>query len=137
KSYYLYGLTATPFRKYSDDKMIFAFLGDIIIEISTTQVEHYKFAQIVVSNTGLDVPFNSKTDSFETLSKILVHDSARNKLIVDDIKLELSKGIRIDVITERKEHVDSIYVLLKQVCEGITLSGEDTDNIRKRKWQAL
>src|SRR5690606_42020155 len=109
----------------------------IIADIPTTQVEHYKHAQIVVRNTSLDVPFNSKTDKFETLSQILIHDSARNKLIVDDIKKELSKGIRIAIITERKEHIDTLYLFLKQVCEVITLSGDDTDNIRKRKWQAL
>lgn len=137
ESYYLYGLTATPFRKYSDDKMILAYLGDIIADIPITQVEHYKHAQIIVRNTSLDVPFNSKTDKFETLSQILIHDSARNKLIVDDIKKELSKGIRIAIITERKEHIDTLYLFLKQVCEVITLSGDDTDNIRKRKWQAL
>src|SRR5690606_21634603 len=26
ETYYLYGLTATPFRKYNDDKLIFAYL---------------------------------------------------------------------------------------------------------------
>ena len=28
-TFYLYGLTATPFRKYNDDKLIFAFIGEI------------------------------------------------------------------------------------------------------------
>src|SRR5690606_9085380 len=33
-TFYLYGLTATPFRKYNDDKLIFVFLGEIISEIA-------------------------------------------------------------------------------------------------------
>ncbi|TCN57626.1 DEAD/DEAH box helicase [Flavobacterium circumlabens] len=137
ETYYLYGLTATPFRKHNDDKLIFAFLGEIISEISTTDIENFKHAQVIVRNTNLNIPFNSKTDSFETLSKILVHDSERNKLIVKDIEDELSKGKRITIITERKEHIDSLYLFLKQSYEVITLSGEDSDNNRKSKWQNL
>lgn len=136
-TFYLYGLTATPFRKYNDDKLIFAFIGDVISEIESSEIENFKHAQIITRNTNLDVPFNSKTDNFETLSKILVHDSERNKLILNDIKNELSKGKQIAVITERKEHIDTLYLFLKQSYEVITLSGDDTESNRKSKWQTL
>ena len=136
-TFYLYGLTATPFRKYNDDKLIFAFIGDVISEVKSNEIENFKHAQINVRNTNLDIPFNSKTDNFETLSKILVHDSERNKLILNDIKNELSKRKRIAIITERKEHIDTLYLFLKQSYEVITLSGDDTESNRKSKWQAL
>ena len=136
-TFYLYGLTATPFRKYNDDKLIFAFLGDIISEVASNEIENFKHAQIIVRNTDLHVPFNSKMDNFETLSKILVHDSERNKLILNDIKNELSKGKRISIITERKEHIDTLYLFLKQSYEVITLSGDDSDANKKSKWQTL
>lgn len=136
-TFYLYGLTATPFRKYNDDKLIFAFLGEIISEITSKEIESFKHAQIIVRNTKLDIPFNSKTDNFETLSKILIHDSERNKLILNDIKTELSKGMRIAIITERKEHIDTLYFFLKQSYEVITLSGDDSESNRKLKWQTL
>jgi superfamily II DNA or RNA helicase len=134
---YLYGLTATPFRKYNDGKLIFTFIGEIICEIASSEIENFKHAQVIVRNTNLDVPFNSKTDNFETLSKILVHDSERNKLILNDIKSELSKGKRIAIITERKEHIDTLYLFLKQSYEVITLSGEDAESSTKSKWQIL
>lgn len=136
-TFYLYGLTATPFRKYNDNKLIFVFLGEIISEISSNEIENFKHAQIIVRNTSLDVPFNSKTDNFEILSKILVHDSDRNKLIIKDIENELSEGKRIAIITERKEHIDTLYLFLKQSYEVITLSGDDTESNRKSKWQTL
>ena len=136
-TFYLYGLTATPFRKYNDDKLIFAFIGDVISEVTSNEIENFKHAQIIVRNTNLDVPFNSKTDNFETLAKILVHDSERNKLILNDIKNELSKGKRIAIITERKEHIDTLYLFLKQSYEVVTLSGDDSDANRKSKWQTL
>jgi superfamily II DNA or RNA helicase len=136
-TFYLYGLTATPFRKYNDDKLIFAFLGEIISEVVSAEIENFKHAQIIVKNTNLDIPFNSKTDNFETLSKILVHDSERNKLILNDIKTELSKGKQIAIITERKEHIEALSLFLKQSYEIVTLSGEDSDANKKLKWQTL
>ena len=136
-TFYLYGLTATPFRKYNDDKLIFAFLGEIISEITSNEIENFQHAQIIVRNTNLDVPFNSKTDNFETLSKILVHDSERNKLILNDINKEIKKGKRIVIITERKEHIDTLYIFLKQSYEVVTLSGDDSESNRKSKRQTL
>jgi len=37
-TYYLYGLTATPFRKYNDGKIIFSHLGEIIVELKPTEI---------------------------------------------------------------------------------------------------
>ncbi len=135
--YYQYGLTATPFRKYNDGKLIFAYLGDPIIEIKPKDIEAFKRAQVVIRNTNLDVPFNSKTDVFETLSKILIHDSIRNKLILTDICRETDNGKKVVVITERKEHIIVLYQFLKQTYEVITLSGEDSESDRNLKWKSL
>ena len=137
QAYYLYGLTATPFRKYSDGKMIFTHLGEIIVNIQPAEIENYKQAKIIIRNTELNVPFNSKTDSFETLSKILVHDTARNKLILEDVKAELNQGKKVMIITERKEHIDTLYLFLKHLYESITLSGEDSEASEKAKWKTL
>lgn len=137
EAYYLYGLTATPFRKYNDGKMIFTHLGEIIANIQTTEIENYKQAKIIIRNTELNVPFNSKTDNFESLSKILVHDTARNKLILEDVKTELNQGKKAVIITERKEHIDTLYLFLKQSYEVIALSGEDSETSKKTKWKIL
>ncbi|SFW48705.1 DEAD/DEAH box helicase [Chitinophaga sancti] len=137
KSYYQYGLTATPFRKYSDGKLIFIHLGEVIAEIDSHQVTSAPQATIIIRDTSLNVPFNQKTDRFETLSKILVHDSTRNNLILKDIIKELSSGKRMVVLTERKEHIDSLYQYLKQSYEAITLSGEDSATSRDTKWKLL
>ena len=137
QTYYLYGLTATPFRKYNDGKMIFTHLGEIIANIQPTEIENYKQAKIIIRNTELNVPFNSKTDNFESLSKILVHDTARNKLILEDVKSELNQGKKAVIITERKEHIDTLYLFLKQSYETITLSGDDSETSKNTKWKIL
>jgi len=136
-SYYLYGLTATPFRKYNDGKLIFIHLGEIIAEITAQQTGRNKKANVIIRDTDLDVPFNSKTDRFETLSKILVHDSSRNRLVLNDITHELDSGKKIVVLTERKEHIDSLRQYLKQSYEVVTLSGEDSESSRAVKWKIL
>ena len=137
QTFYLYGLTATPFRKYNDGKLIFIHLGEVISEIKSSEIGRSKQAKIIIRNTELDIPFNSKTDQFETLSKILIHDSGRNKLILQDVNIELKEGKRVVIITERKEHIDSLYQYLKQSYETITLSGEDSESNRVSKWKIL
>lgn len=135
--YYQYGLTATPFRKNSDGKLIFAHLGELIADIKPQDIETFKKARVIIRNTNLDVPFNSKTDTFETLSKVLVHDSARNKSIVSDIISEVNTGKRVVVITERKEHITTLYQFLKQQFEVVSLSGDDSESDRSLKWKVL
>ena len=136
-SFYLYGLTATPFRKYNDGKLIFIHLGEIISEIKAPDISTLRTAKIIIRNTELDVPFNSKTDKFETLSKVLVHDSARNRLILKDVIAELVTGKKVIIITERKEHIDSLNQYLKQSYETIVLSGDDPESSRALKWNVL
>lgn len=136
-SYYQYGLTATPFRKYSDGKLIFIYLGEVIADIKPSEIESFKRARIIVRNTGFEFPFNPKTDPFETLSKVLVHDTARNKLILNDVSAELKNGHKAIVITERKEHIETLNQFLKQRYETVMLSGEDTQKARENKWLIL
>ena len=137
QTFYLYGLTATPFRKYNDGKLIFIHLGEVIAWIKSNEISTSQQAKIIIRNTELDVPFNSKTDQFETLSKILVHDSARNKFILADVTNELKNVKRVVIITERKEHIDSLFQYLKQSYETITLSGEDSESNCISKWKIL
>jgi len=137
QTFYLYGLTATPFRKYNDSKLIFIHLGEVISEIKSNEISTAKKPKIIIRNTELDVPFNSKMDKFETLSKILIHDSTRNKVILKDVINELKSDKKVIIITERKEHIDSLYQYLKQSYEVITLSGEDSENNKNSKWKLL
>lgn len=135
--YYQYGLTATPFRKYNEGKLIFIHLGEIIAEVKPTEIETFKRARIVVRKTDFDFPFNPKTDQFEALSKVLIHDTRRNKLIINDVIQEVKNGNRAIIITERKDHIETLNQFLKQSYETIMLSGSDSEKDRKVKWERL
>ncbi len=107
---YLYGLTATPFRKHTEDKLISIQLGNTLCKVEPKEVNNTQQARIIIRNTELDVPFNSKTDPFETLSQILIHDLSRNNLILNDIKNEFIDEILKD---ESVKHYRQIKYLLK------------------------
>lgn len=136
-SYYMYGLTATPFRKYNDGKLIFIHLGEIIHEVKAPEVQNQIGTQIIIRDTDLFVPFNTKTDKFEILFKILIHDSVRNQLILNDVVSQLNMGKKAVIITERKEHITSLQQYLKQHYDTIALSGDDSDLSKKSKWAAI
>jgi superfamily II DNA or RNA helicase len=138
-TYYLYGLTATPIRKNNDEKLIFINIGDIIHEVKFQQEssQYTKAISINIRDTGLVIPFDIKTDKPETLYQILINDSARNQLIIDDISQEVTAGKRVLVLTERKAHIDTLYQYLKGKYETITLSGEDKDSAKRIKLKQI
>jgi superfamily II DNA or RNA helicase len=139
QSYYFYGLTATPIRKNNDEKLIFLFIGYVIHQVkhtpgSTTPAD--KLA-IVVRETALFVPFDYKTDTAEILSRILIHDTARNSLIAEDIKSEVTAGRKVLVLTERKAHIDVLSQYLRNRVEVIMISGEDNAASRSIKFKQI
>ncbi len=137
-SYYLYGFTATPFRKNKDEQLIFIHIGEIIHEVVTPVIRNQsKQLSITIKETNLSVPFNVTTDKVETLLHILIHDTARNELIVKDIKRERVAGRKILVLTERKAHVEILQQYLKDTCETIILTGDDNEQKRKSKLQQI
>jgi superfamily II DNA or RNA helicase len=137
--YYLYGLTATPIRKNNDEKLIFIHIGDIIHEtkLPTQNNAAAKKVSVIIRETELLVPFDYKTDKAETLLKILIHDSSRNRLIIDDIISEVNTGKKVLVLTERKAHIDTLYQYLKTKFKVIAVSGEDADSQKKSKFSQI
>ncbi|MEJ7912502.1 MAG: DEAD/DEAH box helicase family protein [Chitinophagaceae bacterium] len=137
-SYYLYGFTATPIRKNKDEKLIFMHIGNIIHEVFIpVKGIHNKQLSVTIQNTELFAPFNASTDKVETLLNILIHDTARNEMIVNDVRREIRAGRKILVLTERKTHIEILQQYLKGVCETITLTGEDSEQHKKRKLQLI
>ncbi len=138
--YYLYGLTATPKRKYNDEKLIYFYIGEILLEINPDLKSSSLNSQDVmlsIKKTSLEAPFDYKTDTFEVLSKILIYDSARNQMIIDDVLKQIQDGRKVLVLTERKEHVEVLNLYLKSKCEVITLTGEDSASKRKLKLEQI
>ncbi|MDA2922854.1 DEAD/DEAH box helicase [Patescibacteria group bacterium AH-259-L07] len=140
-TYYLYGLTATPKRKHNDEKLIYAYLGNIVHEISRdykdrkrkTKKPEGSQVDIITRETNLSLPFSAKTSDFQTISKILTFDPVRNSLIYDDVTKEAGQNNTCLILTERKEHVDILHFYLKRDFEVLTLTGDMTPKKRKQQ----
>jgi superfamily II DNA or RNA helicase len=139
--YYIFGLTATPKRKYNDEKLIFLYIGDIICDTNDIGRDITGIFEedllLNIRDTSLHFPYDNKTDDFQMLSKVIIFDSDRNRLISEDIKKELEPGKKILILTERKEHVGVLNIYLKSVCEVITITGDDSKSLRKIKMKQI
>jgi len=127
----LFWFTATPFRKNNDEAFLFAYLGPILAKGINPNEE--QTIEIIIKNTETSLPFDYKTDSFELLAKTLIFDLKRNQQIINDLLHELSLKKKILVLTERKEHLEILQLYLKHQKGIITLTGDDSQNMRKKK----
>ncbi|MCX6554861.1 MAG: DEAD/DEAH box helicase family protein [Candidatus Aminicenantes bacterium] len=138
--FYLYGLTATPERKYNDARMIFAYIGDIVHTIpasgekETEEGEAQVYAaSVCIRKTDLKIPFAVTTKNFQMLTKIFTHDTHRNELIAGDIREMVGRGFRCLVLSERKEHLNVLQQYLKRECETMVFSGDVPQKRRKAR----
>lgn len=138
-SFYLYGLTATPKRKNNDEKLIYVYIGNILYNVDQIDQIRQKQTKIEVNikETNLYAPFDYKIDKYETISRILIHDTNRNSLILDDIEKNADRFKTFLILTERKAHVDILNLYLKDKYETITIHGEDSESSRKSKIEQL
>jgi len=138
-SFYLYGLTATPKRKNNDEKLIYVYIGNILY--NADQIEQFRQKQtnieINIRETNLYVPFDYKIDKYETISRILIHDTHRNSLIINDIEKNINRFGRFLILTERKAHIEILNLYLKDKFETITIHGDDSESNRKSKMEQL
>ena len=114
-SFYLYGLTATPKRKNNDEKLIYVYIGNILYNAEQLEQvqQNITKSEINIKETSLYAPFDYKIDKYETISRILIHDTQRNSLIIDDIEKNVGRFKTVLVLTERKAHVDILIFTLK------------------------
>lgn len=84
-------------------------------------------------------PGYSILDNIDYISPKERNETSPNKTIAifDNTINELKSDKKIVIITERKEHIDSLYQYLKQSYEAITLSGEDSESAKNSKWKLL
>lgn len=138
--FYLYGLTATPERKYNDARMIFAYIGDIVHSIparAASVAEESEVqappASVHIRKTDLKIPFLVSTRNIQVLARIIIHDSHRNELVVGDIREMVGRGSRCLVLSERKEHLNVLRQYLKSECETVIFTGDVPQKQKKTR----
>lgn len=114
-SYYLYGLTATAYRRDGLEAVMFQILGPILSEITKSEVISTKG---IISPKVVYCPLktNKKVD-INNISKIfkdhIIYNSSRNLRVRDDVVREAMVGNFCIVSSGRRAHCELLYKLIK------------------------
>ncbi|MBQ7670273.1 MAG: DEAD/DEAH box helicase family protein [Clostridia bacterium] len=128
---YVYGLTATPTRHDGHHPIIFMQCGPIRYRVDAKeQAEKRPFDHVLIPRF---TTFRTVTErTITTLYKELSENVMRNKQIVTDVCFALNSGRTPIVLTERREHVETLKDLLSVHCKNIiTLVG--TSSVKERR----
>lgn len=128
--YYLYGLTATPYRRDKLEKLMFQTIGPEIIRIPVSEVE--EVGGIIMPKV-LYRTIRSKTVYGNNIQSILkdniIPNAKRNGMIVGDILREATHGNYCIVLTDRRAHADILFDLISK---GWSKTGIATGNYTKK-----
>ncbi|MBQ6336284.1 MAG: DEAD/DEAH box helicase family protein [Ruminococcus sp.] len=117
---YVYGLTATPTRQDGHHPIIFMQCGPIRYKVDAKeQAEKRPFEHYLIPRF---TSFRSAADkTITTLYKELSEDQLRNNLIANDVIEALSNGRTPIILTERREHIETLSGLLSGKCDNIII----------------
>ena len=115
-SKYIHGFTATPKRQDGLEKLMMFQLGNILYKGVKLNVQLKQ--QVNVTQTTTDFPDEwLEKESKPHISQVykhLVQCAKRNKLIADEIQSAYKNNRAIMVLTERKEHIETLALLLSE-----------------------
>jgi len=128
--YYMYGLTATPYRRDKLEEIMFQTIGPEIVRVSVAEVE--EVGGIIMPKV-LYRAVTSKPVHDNNIQRILkdniVNNTKRSGLIVGDVLREATAGNYCIVVTDRKAHADILYELISK---GWEKTGIATGNYSKK-----
>ena len=125
---YVYGLTATPLRQDGHHPIAYMCCGNIRYTVNTLlQTEKRPFEHYIIPRiTRCKIVQKASDDDMQIqdVFTYLVDSQIRNNLIVNDILENYHNGRNILVLTERNEHINLIYDMIKNKLSNVyVLSG--------------
>ena len=110
KAKYVFGLTATPIRRDGKQPIIFMGIGPVRYTASRpTGAPQDLEVRPRLTATRIDMPPDS---GIQDVFRYLVNDENRTKLIASEIIDSFKQGRKVLVLTERTDHLDSIFSLI-------------------------
>lgn len=128
--WYLYGLTATPYRRDKLENLMFQTLGETTSKVSMEEVE--KYGGIMVPTVRYRTVHSATVDGNNIqhiITKYVVNNKKRNLMIVSDVLAEAAAGNYCIVIADRKAHCEILYELIST---GWDKTGIATGNYSKK-----
>lgn len=128
-SLYMYGLTATPYRRDDLEMLMFHYLGINTTRITMEEVE--KHGGIVIPMVKVRALSSAPVEGndIQKILKRLIADNGRNNIIVNDVLTEARAGHYCIVISDRKKHCETLY---KKIAAGWKKTGIATGNYSKK-----
>jgi len=115
KAHYIVGLTATPQRRDGHQPIIHMQIGPTRFKVDPRhQASQRPFDhRLIIRETNFEVPVQDSELSIQALYNQLATDESRNQLIIDDVLAALDEGRSPIVLTERKEHLETLHERLR------------------------
>ncbi len=119
KAKYVLGLTATPYRRDGHQSIIHMQCGPICHRIKHKDLSaHVSKSWVIMRKTDFDYPWNDGS-KIHDLSLKLTEDAERNRMIIDDILAAVGEGRFPLILTERREHLNTLAQLLEGKVENL------------------
>ena len=145
KAKYVYGLTATPIRRDGHQKIIFYQCGSVLYSTTTKQMnEAQNFSHYFIPRFSSFhyVPelaeSDSKNPSINQYYGKLIANSARNNLIIEDVKNAVLQGRTPLILSERIEQLNLLHEQLSDSAQNVIfITGHGTQKQKKEVLEKL
>lgn len=139
KARYITGLTATPYRRDGHQPIILMQCGPIRYSVSNKNSDDGILKhRLICQETGFTGESFDPNTKIQEIYGAIASDEHRNQLILNDITGALQEGRSPIVLTERKDHVDSLANKLRGVVRHlVVLKGGLTPKSRREVMERL
>jgi len=112
--YYLFGLTATPYRRDGLENLMFQVMGPEVIKMEQSDVQnHGGIMTPTVYYKTIDSPYVSGNKIHSIVKKHVVENDKRNRIIVSDVLAEAHAGNFCIVVSDRRKHCEMLHNLIR------------------------
>lgn len=127
-AHYVYGLTATPIRKDGHQPIIFMQCGKIRYTADAkSQMDRQNFVRTLIPRFTSFRNVSPVTKTYTQTIEALSTDDVRNKLIIEDVKREITEGRTPIILTSLTSHVRLLTELLQPYATHVvSLVGADS-----------
>ena len=112
--HYLYGLTATPYRRDKLENLMFQTLGNAVANITIEELDESN--HIIIPKVKYRSFYHNKPIHENQTSKLLrdhiIFNEKRNHMIVGDVLVEAMGGNHCIVLSDRKAHCEILHDLI-------------------------
>jgi superfamily II DNA or RNA helicase len=127
KAQYVLGLSATVARRDGHHPIIMMQCGPVRYRVTdkAQAIQRGFDHRAILRNTAFRLPLviSGAAPSISEIYRALANDTARNTMLLDDLRVAIAAGRSPLVLTERRDHLDLLAESLRTVADVIVLRG--------------